>query len=151
MDAVEEVGPDFSAKPSTRVDVSFRFLERLTFEGMSKWTKWVPMKKFKRLAQLCIRRCPKLRGNLPKLLPSVQRVEISESQELVAALTTEESLKKLRYRDRIVSISSDGKETYFKSKRATGSSSLIIEGMLFEKCFCWLVNWSYFIFIKCFD
>ena len=103
MDAVEEVGPDFSAKPSTRVVVSFRFLERLTFEGMSKWTKWVPLKKFKRLAQLCIRRCPKLRGNLPKLLPSVQRVEISESQELVAALTstTEESLKKLRYRDRI--------------------------------------------------
>ncbi|KAL0007026.1 hypothetical protein SO802_008528 [Lithocarpus litseifolius] len=82
MDAVEEVGPDFSAKLS-------QTLEILTFEGMAKWTKWVPWNEFPCLKQLCIWRCPKLRGNLPKQLPSVERVEISESQELVTALTTE--------------------------------------------------------------
>nr|XP_023897537.1 putative disease resistance RPP13-like protein 1 [Quercus suber] len=132
MDAVEEVGPEFSAEKYTKGISTFIWLERLTFEGMSKWTKWVPLVEFPSLKQLCIRRCPKLRGNLPKLLPSVERVEISESQELVTALTTEQSLKNLRYRDRIVS-SSDGKETYFKSERATGSSSLIIGGQDIEK------------------
>ncbi|XP_030963477.1 putative disease resistance RPP13-like protein 1 [Quercus lobata] len=111
MDAVKEVGPDFSAETSTWKNTEFKSLERLTFEGMSKWTKWVPLNVLPCLQQLCIRRCPKLRGNLPKELPLVERVEISESQELVTALTTEESLKNLLYRDRIVSISCDGKET----------------------------------------
>ncbi|KAL0007022.1 hypothetical protein SO802_008524 [Lithocarpus litseifolius] len=113
MDAVEKVGPDFSADRSPRRDVSFCFLERLTFEGMPKWTEWDPWDRFQRLAQLCIRRCPKLRGNLPKFLPSGKRIEIIESQELVTALTTEKSLEFLRH-------------------LATGSS-LIIEGEDIEK------------------
>ena len=134
MDAVEEVGPDFCEKPPTWMHRGFKYLERLTFEGMSKWTKWVPTNVLPRLQQLCIRRCPRLRGNLPKELPLVERVEISESQELVTALTTEASLNNLHYREKIVFISDD-KVTSFTSEGATGSSSLMIEGILFVTSF----------------
>ncbi|XP_050283511.1 putative disease resistance protein At3g14460 isoform X3 [Quercus robur] len=126
MDAVEEVGPDFNTEPPTRMHRGFRYLERLTFEGMSKWTKWVPSNVLPCLQQLCIRRCPKLRGNLPKELPSVERIEISESQELVTALTTEASLNNLHYREKIVFLSDD-EVTSFTSEGATGSSSPMIE------------------------
>ena len=142
MDAVEEVGPDFSAEPFTGICGPFQYLERLTFEGMSKWTKWDPLDEFPRLKQLCIRRCPKLRGNLPKLLPSVERVEISESQELATPHTKETSLKNLHYFKKIVFISDD-KVTSISSEGATGTSWLMIEGILFViNKFCWLINWS---------
>uniref|UniRef100_A0A7N2LD03 R13L1/DRL21-like LRR repeat region domain-containing protein n=1 Tax=Quercus lobata TaxID=97700 RepID=A0A7N2LD03_QUELO len=134
MDAVEEVGPDFNTEPPTWMHRGFRYLERLTFEGMSKWTKWVPSNVLPCLQQLCIRRCPKLRGNLPKELPSVERIEISESQELVTALTTEASLNNLHYREKIVFVSDD-KVTSFTSEGATGSSSPMIEGILFVTSF----------------
>ena len=134
MDAVEEVGPDFNTAPPTWMHGGFRYLERLTFDGMSKWTKWVPSNVLPCLQQLCIRRCPKLRRNLPKELPLVERVEISESQELVTALTTEASSSNLHYREKIVFISDD-KVTSFTSEGATGSSSLMIEGILFVTSF----------------
>ena len=140
IDAVEEVGPDFSVETSTRKNTEFKSLERLTFEGMSKWTKWVPLNVLPCLQQLCIRRCPKLRGNLPKELPLVEKVEISESQELVTALKTEASLNNLHYREKIV-FKSDDKMTSSVSEGATGSSSLMIEGMLSVKCFVgWLIG-----------
>ena len=65
---------------------------------MSEWEEWVSFEvgggEFPSLIELCIRRCPKLKGNLPKQLPSVVKVEISESQELVTAIMTETSLHK---------------------------------------------------------
>ena len=64
---------------------------------------------------------------MPKELPLVERVEISESQELVTALTTEASLNNLHYREKIVFISDD-KVTSFTSEGAAGSSLLMIEG-----------------------
>ena len=131
---MEEVGPDFSAETSARKNTEFKSLERLTFEGMSKWTKWVPLNVLPCLHKLCIRRCPKLRGNLPKELPSVERIVISESQELVTALTTEASLNNLHYREKIVFVSDD-KVTSFTSEGATGSSSPMIEGILFVTSF----------------
>ena len=77
---------------------------------------------------------------MPKELPLVERVEISESQELVTALTTEASLNNLHYREKIVFISDD-KVTSFTSEGAAGSSLLMIEGMLSVKCFVgWLIG-----------
>jgi hypothetical protein len=61
------------------------------------------------LRELCIRRCPKLIQNLPKQFPSIVKVEISESQELVTTLLTEASLHKrlLHYHDKVLFISDD--------------------------------------------
>ncbi|KAM4072783.1 hypothetical protein ACB094_11G165600 [Castanea mollissima] len=106
--------------------------------GMWEWEEWVsfeaegrefpclqelyiqgPLDELPCLKQLCIRRCPKLRGNLPKLRPS----------ELVTALTTEASLNNLHYFEKIVFIS-DAKVTSFTSEGATGSSSLMIEELM---------------------
>uniref|UniRef100_A0A7N2LCY2 Uncharacterized protein n=1 Tax=Quercus lobata TaxID=97700 RepID=A0A7N2LCY2_QUELO len=93
MDAMKSVGPEFY-----EMDKPFKSLKTISFEGMSEWEGWVSFEvgggEFPSLIELCIRRCPKLKGNLPKQLPSVAKVEISESQELVTAIMTEASLHK---------------------------------------------------------
>ena len=85
MDGVKRVGPEFS-----RMDKPFQSLETLTFEGMLKWEEWVSSDvkggEFPCLQELSIRRCPKLRENLPKQFPSIVKVQISKSQELVTTL-----------------------------------------------------------------
>ena len=64
----------------------FSLWRLLTFEEMSEWEEWVSSEvgggEFPCLRELCIRRCPKLKGNLPKQLPSIVKVEIFECQEL---------------------------------------------------------------------
>ncbi|KAL0007030.1 hypothetical protein SO802_008532 [Lithocarpus litseifolius] len=93
MDAVKRVGPGFLGNS----DFPFRVLETLTFEGMPAWVEWVSSvtgNEFPLLRELCIRRCPKLKGNLPKQLVSVVKVEISESQELLTTLMKEALLNK---------------------------------------------------------
>ncbi|XP_050283529.1 putative disease resistance protein At3g14460 isoform X2 [Quercus robur] len=103
MNAVKKVGPEFYG-----MDKPFQSLETLTFDRMLEWEEWIALEveggEFPCLRELCIRRCPKLKGNLPKQLPSVVKVEISESQELLTALMTEASLHKrlLDYHDKIL-------------------------------------------------
>ena len=129
MDAVKSVGPEFCG-----MDKPFKSLKTLTFEGMLEWEEWVSFEvgggEFPSLIELCIRRCPKLKGNLPKQLPSVVKVEISESQELVTTIMTEASLHKrtLHYQDKVLLISEDKvasfleQMTIFTYKGATESS-----------------------------
>ena len=87
MDAVTRVGPEFCG-----MDKPFQSLETLTFEEMSEWEEWVSSEvgggEFPCLRELCIWRCPKLKGKLPKQLPSIVKVEIFECQELVTTLMT---------------------------------------------------------------
>ncbi|XP_030963482.1 putative disease resistance RPP13-like protein 1 [Quercus lobata] len=135
MDAVKSVGPEFCG-----MDKPFKSLKTLTFEGMSEWEEWVSFEvgggEFPSLIELCIRRCPKLKGNLPKQLPSVVKVEISESQELVTAIMTEASLHKrtLHYQEKVLFISEDKvasfleQMTVFTYKGATDSSLPITKG-----------------------
>nr|POE64028.1 putative disease resistance protein [Quercus suber] len=129
MDAVKSVGPEFCG-----MNKPFKSLKTLTFEGMLEWEEWVSFEvgsgEFPSLIELCIRRCPKLKGNLPKQLPSVVKVEISESQELVTTIMTEASLHKrtLHYQDKVLFISEDKvasfleQMTIFTYKGATESS-----------------------------
>uniref|UniRef100_A0A2N9FCX9 NB-ARC domain-containing protein n=1 Tax=Fagus sylvatica TaxID=28930 RepID=A0A2N9FCX9_FAGSY len=137
MDSVKRVGPEFCG-----MDNPFQSLETLTFEGMLEWEEWVSFDdeggEFPRLRELSIRRCPKLKGNLPKQFPSIVKVEISESQELVTTLLTEASLHKrlLHYYDEVLFIS-DGKAvsfsqqmTLFTSEGAIESSLLMTQGGL---------------------
>lgn len=60
-------------------------------------------------ARAYVRGCLKPKVNLPKQLPSVVKVEISESKELVNTLMAEESLKKrlLDYHDKILFVSDE--------------------------------------------
>ncbi|XP_050282404.1 putative disease resistance RPP13-like protein 1 [Quercus robur] len=139
MNAVERVGPEFYGKKKP-----FQSLETLTFEEMLEWEEWVPFEaeewdpfgEFPCLQELCIRRCPKLKGQLPKQLPNIEKVEISESQELKTALTMEELSQKmlLHYHDKVLFISEERvssfskQKTDFKYDRALESSLHPTEG-----------------------
>ncbi|KAK4590312.1 hypothetical protein RGQ29_020743 [Quercus rubra] len=104
MDAVKRVGREFCG-----MDKPFQSLEILKFEGMLEWVLFeLEGSKFPCLRELCIWRCPKLR-NLPKQLPSVQKVEISESQELMNTLKAQASSHKrvLDYQDKVLFITDD--------------------------------------------
>ena len=135
MDAVTRVGPEFCG-----MDKPFQSLETLTFEEMLEWEEWVSSEvkggEFPCLRELCIWRCPKLKGNSPKQLPSIVKVEIFESQELVTTPMTEASSHKklLEYHDKVLLIS-EGKVasfmeqmTVFKSEDAAESSLLMVQG-----------------------
>nr|POF02744.1 putative disease resistance protein [Quercus suber] len=107
---------------------------------MSEWEEWVSSEveggEFPCLRELCIRRCPKLKGNLPKQLPSIVKVEIFESQELVTTPMTEASSHKrlLEYHDKVLLISEVKvasfmeQMTVFKLEDAAESSLLMVQG-----------------------
>nr|POF11749.1 putative disease resistance rpp13-like protein 1 [Quercus suber] len=120
MNAVKRVGPEFCG-----MDKPFQSLETLTFDRMLEWEKWIALEveggEFPCLRELCIRRCPKLKGNLPKQLPSVVKVEISESQELLTALMTEASLHKrlLDYHDKILFMTGNKATSFSKQMTVT--------------------------------
>ena len=105
IDSVKSVGSEFLGTFG-----NIKSLETLTFEGMPECEEWVSSDTggdFPCLRELCIRRCPKLKGNLPKQLVNVVKVEISESQELLTTLMKEALLNKtlLHYHEKIQFIS----------------------------------------------
>ncbi|RVX00441.1 putative disease resistance protein [Vitis vinifera] len=74
----------------------FGSLEILRFEGMSKWEEWVCREiEFPCLKELCIKKCPKLKKDLPKHLPKLTKLEIRECQELVCCLPMAPSIREL--------------------------------------------------------
>nr|POF27467.1 putative disease resistance protein [Quercus suber] len=107
---------------------------------MLEWEEWVSSdvegEEFPCLQELSIRRCPKLRENLPKQFPLIEKFEISESQELVTTLTTQASIHKrlLHYHDKVMFMSDDKvvsfskKMTIFTSEGVVESSSPMTEG-----------------------
>uniref|UniRef100_A0A0R0EIG7 Disease resistance RPP13-like protein 1 n=1 Tax=Glycine max TaxID=3847 RepID=A0A0R0EIG7_SOYBN len=68
----------------------FPLLESLQFEEMSKWEEWLPFEgedsnfPFPCLKRLSLSDCPKLRGSLPRFLPSLTEVSISKCNQLEA-------------------------------------------------------------------
>ena len=105
-----------------------------------EWEEWVSSDvkggEFPCLQKLSIRRCPKLRENLPKQFPSIVKVEISKSQELVTTLMTQASIHKrlLHYHDKVMFISDDKvvsfseQMTIFTSEGVVESSLLVTKG-----------------------
>ncbi|XP_057995036.1 putative disease resistance protein At3g14460 [Hevea brasiliensis] len=71
---------------STSNSKPFPALERLQFRCMHEWVNWnICGHKFPHLRELFIVKCPKLLGNLPSHLPSLQKLEIEECLELVVS------------------------------------------------------------------
>ncbi|KAK4592063.1 hypothetical protein RGQ29_016520 [Quercus rubra] len=130
MNAVKRVSAEFYG-----INKPFQSLETLTFEGMLEWEEWLSFEvkgdEFPCLQELCIRRCPKLKRNLPKQLPSIVKVEISESLELMNTLTMEALLckKLLHYHDKVLFVSRD-KVTSFSEQMNVFTSAGATESPL---------------------
>ncbi|XP_034703483.1 putative disease resistance protein At3g14460 isoform X2 [Vitis riparia] len=98
MDEVQNVGADFygnndcdssSMKP-------FGSLEILRFEEMLEWEEWVCCGvEFPCLKELYIKKCPKLKKDLPKHLPKLTKLKISECGQLVCCLPMAPSIREL--------------------------------------------------------
>ncbi|KAK2440170.1 putative disease resistance RPP13 protein [Trifolium repens] len=92
-DGIEIIGTEFCGYNSS--NVPFRSLETLRFEHMSEWKEWLCLDGFPLLQELCIRHCPKLKSALPQHLPSLQKLEIIDCQELEASIPKADNIKEL--------------------------------------------------------
>ena len=94
---VSSVDRDFYGNDSSTTK-PFKSLETLTFTGMSEWKEWVKFERdiFPALRELRIINCPKLIGDLPNYLPSLNVVEVSDCQQLAASLPGSLALHELR-------------------------------------------------------
>ncbi|XP_050281088.1 putative disease resistance RPP13-like protein 1 [Quercus robur] len=74
MPMVQTIGPEFYGEGRLK---SFQNLETLCFEDMQEWQDWIPYGiehgGFPRLRNLFISQCPKLQGELPRHLPSLEK------------------------------------------------------------------------------
>ncbi|KEH33089.1 putative disease resistance RPP13-like protein 1 isoform X2 [Medicago truncatula] len=92
-DGIEIIGTEFYGYNSS--NVPFRFLETLRFENMSEWKEWLCLEGFPLLQELCIKHCPKLKRALPQHLPSLQKLEITDCQELEASIPKADNITEL--------------------------------------------------------
>ncbi|MCH99091.1 CC-NBS-LRR resistance protein, partial [Trifolium medium] len=92
-DGIEIIGTDFYGYNSS--NVPFRSLETLRFEHMSEWKEWLSLEGFPLLQDLCIKHCPKLKSSLPQHLPSLQKLEIIDCQELEASIPKADNISEL--------------------------------------------------------
>ncbi|XP_039054494.1 putative disease resistance protein At3g14460 [Hibiscus syriacus] len=71
---------------------AFPSLEILQFEDMPKWEKWnlrevdEKAKKFPRLGELVIQKCPLLSGSIPEHLPSLEKLMIHDCEKLTISI-----------------------------------------------------------------
>jgi len=93
-DGIEIIGPEFYGNNSS--NVPFRSLETLRFEHMSEWKEWLCLECFPLLQELCIKHCPKLRSALPHHLPSLQKLEIIDCQELKDSIPMAANISELK-------------------------------------------------------
>ncbi|CAL5382124.1 unnamed protein product [Camellia sinensis] len=86
MNGITMVGEEFYGDGSSTKP--FQSLETLHFEEMLEWMEWYILgaEEFSQLKELCIIKCPKLVGGLPKHMPSWVRLEICECLALKASL-----------------------------------------------------------------
>ncbi|KAL5063445.1 hypothetical protein RYX36_025182 [Vicia faba] len=82
---IKIIGEEFYDNNST--NVSFKSLEVLEFSEMLEWEEWSCLEGFPLLKNLSIRRCPKLKNALPQHLPSLQKLEIFNCQELEVSIS----------------------------------------------------------------
>ncbi|GAU20836.1 hypothetical protein TSUD_120280 [Trifolium subterraneum] len=93
-DGVEIIGTEFCGYYHSS-NVPFRSLETLRFEHMSEWKEWLCLEGFPLLQELCIKLCPKLKSALPQHLPSLQKLEIIDCDELQASIPTADNISEL--------------------------------------------------------
>ncbi|CAL5380509.1 unnamed protein product [Camellia sinensis] len=86
MNGITKVGEEFYGDGSSTKP--FQSLETLHFEEMLEWVEWniLGAEDFSQLKELCIIKCPKLVGGLPKHMPSWVKLEIRECSALTASL-----------------------------------------------------------------
>ncbi|XP_028802646.1 putative disease resistance protein RGA4 [Neltuma alba] len=85
LDGIVAIGAEFLGSDSSTVP--FRSLETLELEGMVNWEEWdcaTASRAFPCLKQLCIRKCPRLKENLPEQLLSLTNLFIQDCPQLVA-------------------------------------------------------------------
>ncbi|RHN65817.1 putative P-loop containing nucleoside triphosphate hydrolase, leucine-rich repeat domain, L [Medicago truncatula] len=90
---IESIGKEFYGNNSS--NVAFRSLAILRFEKMSEWKDWLCVTGFPLLKELSIRYCPKLKRKLPQHLPSLQKLKISDCQELEASIPKADNIVEL--------------------------------------------------------
>ncbi|KAG2708533.1 hypothetical protein I3760_05G198300 [Carya illinoinensis] len=73
MASMKSMGPEVCGDGSSQ---PFRSLETLNFKNMVEWENWSPCEAFSNLRELSIKNCPKLLGNIPNHLPSLENFEI---------------------------------------------------------------------------
>ena len=102
FDVVVKVGPGFYGNGSSAV-TPFGSLTILKCEGMLKWEEWFCYDgeneqggAFPRLQDLHLVDCPKLRGNLPKKLPSLSTLVINNCSQLEKSLPSAPAIRDLR-------------------------------------------------------
>uniref|UniRef100_F6HPU8 Disease resistance RPP13-like protein 1 n=1 Tax=Vitis vinifera TaxID=29760 RepID=F6HPU8_VITVI len=83
MSGVVMVGSEFYGNSSSSLHPSFPSLQTLSFEDMSNWEKWLCCGEFPRLQELSIRLCPKLTGELPMHLSSLQELNLKDCPQLL--------------------------------------------------------------------
>ncbi|KAG6673033.1 putative disease resistance protein RGA4 [Carya illinoinensis] len=87
MNNVKDVG-DLDFCGDHDVSKTFRSLEILSFEHMTRWKKWNSSElEFPKLRELSLRSCPKLEGNVPNHLPLLTKVQIYGCEELLISLS----------------------------------------------------------------
>ncbi|KAG7980353.1 hypothetical protein I3843_05G178800 [Carya illinoinensis] len=74
MASMKSMGPEVCGDGLSQ---PFKSLETLNFKNMVEWENWSPCEAFfSNLRELSIKNCPKLSGNLPNHLPSLENVEM---------------------------------------------------------------------------
>ncbi|RVX00437.1 putative disease resistance protein [Vitis vinifera] len=96
IDGVQKVGQEFYGNIGSSLFKPFGSLEILRFEEMLEWEEWVCREiEFPCLKELYIKICPKLKKDLPKHLPKLTKLEISECEQLVCCLPMAPSILEL--------------------------------------------------------
>ena len=94
MARVEHVGSEFYGT------AFFQSLEKLSFEDMPNWEKWLCCGElFPHLQKLSMRACPKLTGKLPEHLLSLEELQIYECPHLLVASVTVPAIRNLKMVD----------------------------------------------------
>ncbi|XP_044490289.1 putative disease resistance RPP13-like protein 1 [Mangifera indica] len=98
MVRVKSVGLEFNGNGCL---VPFASLETLYFQDMKQWEDWIPFAPgqevdgFPSLQKLCIVRCSKLNGELPKRLPKLEKLVIEDCKQLSVSVPISPVLSKL--------------------------------------------------------
>ncbi|KAK4594786.1 hypothetical protein RGQ29_018483 [Quercus rubra] len=97
MSMVQTIGPEFYGEGRLK---PFQLLEKLHFEDMQEWQDWiscgVQYGEFPCLREFFISQCPKLQGELPRHLQSLEKISISNCEQLVVSIPSLPLLRELK-------------------------------------------------------
>ncbi|MFQ6646705.1 hypothetical protein Gotur_019982 [Gossypium turneri] len=99
LKSVTNVGVEFFGANTKN---AFSSLEILQFEDMPIWGNWnlsevdEEARKFPRLRELLIRKCPLLSGSMPEHLPSLEKLSVSDCEKLLIPIQNFPKLSELK-------------------------------------------------------